>query len=566
MIEAICRIAIPGSAAHERRPNEVIRTAKTLDKLTAALNHEGYDLKRSSVYLHLLPRNSKTIEGKRHVHTAPVKLIKSQNSSHATHVSTKFARSSINALEEIAILLGPEEVIFHSMDDKAKVPIGITAAKKQSPLIMHMEYQVTLPDLDFAVGPKHKLIPSVIGDMKIVKSKDLTNDGVTYSGPTYIAIRSAKHSGSSAFHHLQDMNRARSLPEFTESFQNQQSLEKRVMIVTVDGGPDENPRYSKNISCAIEYFCEHDLDAYFLATNAPGRSAFNRVERRMSNLSNELSGVILPHDHFGTHLDNNNKTVGEELELKNFEYAADILGEIWSKLVIDGHPVVAEFIKEEPAAITSITKSEEWKAKHVRESQYLLQIVKCTDAACCSPFQSSYLKIMKDRFLPPPLPVTYEKKGGIEWAKDVKEAKYLSLFQNLALNARLIPCRASDKYPKGIPYDYSCPSTKDCLSDRICKYCGLYFGSIKSKQNHSSSCRNKESTHSVNIEQPRKVRPQRAAARRQKELLCAMTFQELEWHAIEDVDFEVDETEILEDVVQSGTPVIDKLEPIWTSD
>ena len=135
LIEAICRIAIPGSAAHERRRNEVIRTVKAL-----ALNHEGYDLKRSSVYLHLLPRNSKTIEGKRHVHTAPVKLIKSQNSSHATHVSTKFARSSINALEKIATLLGPEEVIFHSMDDKAKVPIGITAAKKQSPLIMHMEY------------------------------------------------------------------------------------------------------------------------------------------------------------------------------------------------------------------------------------------------------------------------------------------------------------------------------------------------------------------------------------------------------------------------------------------
>ena len=69
------------------------------------------------------------------------------------------------------------------------------------------------------------------------------------------------------------MNRARSLPEFTESFQNRQSQEKKMMIVTVDGGPDENPRYSNNISCTIEYFCEHDLDAYFLETNAPGRSA-----------------------------------------------------------------------------------------------------------------------------------------------------------------------------------------------------------------------------------------------------------------------------------------------------
>ena len=199
----------------------------------------------------MLPKNSRTIEGKRHVYTGPVKLFKGQNSKHASHVSTKFARSSIKALEEIATILGPEEVVFHSMDDKAKVPIGITAAEKQTPLLMHMEYQVTLPDHDFVVCSRHKLIPSVVGDMKVVKSKHLTNDSVTYSGPTYITIRSAKHSGSSAFHHLQDMNRARSLPEFTESFQNQQSKEKKVMVVTADGGPDENPRYSNTISCAI---------------------------------------------------------------------------------------------------------------------------------------------------------------------------------------------------------------------------------------------------------------------------------------------------------------------------
>ena len=82
------------------------------------------------------------------------------------------------------------------MDDKAKVPLGIKAAKKQTPLLMHMEYQVTLPDHDFVVGSKHKLIPSAVDDMKVVKSKDFTDDTVSYSGPTYIAIRSAKHSGS----------------------------------------------------------------------------------------------------------------------------------------------------------------------------------------------------------------------------------------------------------------------------------------------------------------------------------------------------------------------------------
>lgn len=101
------------------------------------------------------------------------------------------------------------------MNDKVKVPIGITEAKKQTSLGMHKRYRVTLPDHGFVVGSKHKLISSVLGDLKVVKSKCLTNDAVSYSSPTDIAMRSAKHSDSSAFHHLRDMNKVRSLLEFT---------------------------------------------------------------------------------------------------------------------------------------------------------------------------------------------------------------------------------------------------------------------------------------------------------------------------------------------------------------
>ena len=69
---------------------------------------------------------------------------------------------------------------------------------------------------------------------------------------------------------------------------------------------------------------------------------------------------------------------------------------------IDGHPVLDELISEE-ADQEVIKKSEEWKSKHVRESQYFLKIVKCKDSKCCSPFHSNYLKVAKDRFLPSPI-------------------------------------------------------------------------------------------------------------------------------------------------------------------
>ena len=98
----------------------------------------------------------------------------------------------------------------------------------------------------------------------------------------------------------------------------------------------------------------------------------------MSNLSKEFSCFILPHDYFDIHLDNNkntNNTVDKELELNNFEHAGKILAKFWSKLVINNHPVVAEFIGKESSDIT-IAKSEERKANHVRELQYPVKIVK----------------------------------------------------------------------------------------------------------------------------------------------------------------------------------------------
>ena len=86
----------------------------------------------SFLYPHLLVRNSQILEGMRHVHTTPAKLYKSQNSKHSSHISTKFTLSSIRTLEEIAAILRPEEVPYHSLGDKAKVTIGITATKKQT--------------------------------------------------------------------------------------------------------------------------------------------------------------------------------------------------------------------------------------------------------------------------------------------------------------------------------------------------------------------------------------------------------------------------------------------------
>ena len=80
----------------------------------------------------------------------------------------------------------------------------------------------------------------------------------------------------------------------------------------------------------------------FVATNMPGRSTFIPVERRMSPLSRELSELILPHEHFGSHLDTQGRTIDEVLEKLNFKYAGETLSEIWKQVSIDNFPTVAK--------------------------------------------------------------------------------------------------------------------------------------------------------------------------------------------------------------------------------
>lgn len=550
LLKTIVDIALMGSGADERRCTQKIRTVKTLDQLTDELRHQGYNLSRSGVYLHLLPRKSKSTEGKRHVNCAPVKLVKSQNDQHAKHPDTNFAKASIRGIEEISSILGDSEVCFLSIDAKARVPIGITAANKQAPFLMHVEYKVKLPDHDFVKAPQHKLIPDVFAGIKINNTPELFGDSkaVSYSGPTYIAVRSAKHSISSANHHFNDIHHLLSLPEFSEIMLAMDGSAKPVRFITCDGGPDENPRYSKTIDAAIQSFLDDNLDVLVVATNAPGRSAFNRVERRMAPLSKELAGVILPHEHFGSHLNAELKTVDTELEKKNFEHAGKILSEIWSGILIDNYPVVCDFVSEERCDRQKTEVSSKWRDEHVMESQYCLQIVKCSDRQCCSPPRSSYFSLI-DRFLPGPLPLTNRRGEGLQVELNNTQQSYLTLFQRLALKSDVLPPLA--RAYSVLPYDFACPTIHPLVSRRTCGDCSKYFATIKSLKIHKAS-------HSF-PKPTKRLQVQRIAARRQRELMCVIAYgdqEELEWHDEDDVDYNETDADIPSVNVVSGTPTI----------
>jgi hypothetical protein len=111
---------------------------------------------------------------------------------------------------------------------------------------------------------------------------------------------------------------------------------------------ENNSRHPKTLASAIDKFKKYNLDALVMVNQAPGQALFNVVERRLSPMTHDLAGLILPHDHFGTHLNDAGLTEHAELEKENFKLTGDVLAEVWSMNVLDEYPVIAEYIKPSP--------------------------------------------------------------------------------------------------------------------------------------------------------------------------------------------------------------------------
>ena len=285
--QAIVALATAGAGADFRRRTDVLNACKSLNELHAGLLAEGYILSCQAAYLRVIPKRSDSHEGKRHVHTVPVKIRRAQNNLRNKRQDANFCFATKQYMKDIVSLFGAKNVFVLSVNDKAKVPIGVTAANKQTPLIMHVNYEIRLPNHDFVKATKHKLTPSVYAACKIRSTSSKTAPEISYSWPTYIAIRSGKHDSCTAYSHGRDFDYALELEEFQSVVKNEGEI-KPVAMIFSGGGPDENPRFPKTLDVAVQHFKKHNFDALLISKHAPGLSAYNQVERRMAPLSKAL--------------------------------------------------------------------------------------------------------------------------------------------------------------------------------------------------------------------------------------------------------------------------------------
>ena len=108
---------------------------KELEKL-------GFIISRSATYLRLQAKKKNSNEAKRHVKCLPIRLLRPENNLRKENVDRMFAKSLVDDVHDVYSLFGPDCITFLSNDDKARIALGLPAAKLQTPILMHLEFKV----------------------------------------------------------------------------------------------------------------------------------------------------------------------------------------------------------------------------------------------------------------------------------------------------------------------------------------------------------------------------------------------------------------------------------------
>jgi hypothetical protein len=128
-----------------------------------------------------------------------------------------------------------------------------------------------------------------------------------------------------------------------------------------------------------------------------------------------------------------------------------------------------------------------WCATHVFQTQYTIQIIRCTKPECCGPWRSNYIQVFPHRFLPPPVPFHRSSRGVRLAELDSSYANqkpltpyYGTLFQRIQFHGIVV----RGKQTPLIPFDAYCPSLQNLLPSRTCSICKQYIPSTTRLRNH----------------------------------------------------------------------------------
>jgi hypothetical protein len=141
-LQSFLKLGIILFLPYNRRRTDILRTITTLNDLCKELEKLGFIISRSATYLRLQAKRKNSNEGKKHVKCLPIRLLRPENNLRKENIDRMFAKSLVDDVHDIYSLFGPDCITFLSNDDKARIALGLPAAKLQTPILMHLEFKV----------------------------------------------------------------------------------------------------------------------------------------------------------------------------------------------------------------------------------------------------------------------------------------------------------------------------------------------------------------------------------------------------------------------------------------
>jgi hypothetical protein len=386
------------------------------------------------------PANIYRKESVRYTGRFNVKYTVQTRMSRVCHPDAKYVATQWNYLKEFCVK-HHEKVRLFCLDDKAIVPVGepglpiSTGVRAHNRVLAPVDTPLRALDHDFHVAG---IVPSVALACDIPEN---AKDSF-FSGQPYVTIKDKIFEPSNPFRHASEL-----LHIIRRDFSEQDDLamDKPVLILFTDGGPDHRPTFETVKLSLLSLFIQLDLDMLIALRTAPYNSWVNLAERVMPILNLALQHCALERDKMPDKEEKKMKNKGSLSAVRNcaeinsgFQEAyttsmqtpIKILSERFGRMTLKGANLktsTGQCYAEIEDLLTPVklvtgcnalnTKSASKDVRqekelmsfmnsHSKSSQYCFQLLKCQDESC------QYCSFLPRRiddsycYLPDPMPST----------------------------------------------------------------------------------------------------------------------------------------------------------------
>ncbi|XP_062616566.1 uncharacterized protein LOC134278262 [Saccostrea cucullata] len=332
-----------------------------------------------------------------------------------THPDSHFCNAQLKYLKSFAVEEA-EQCMMVCCDDKAKVPIGdpgtaVSTGVRGKKSIVPTSSTLVALDHDMT---RCSLTPSVVLQCQVPKSVDKS----FVRGKVFTVLNDSVFQPASPFRHAAFLSKM---------MQNSENL-KPILLKFTDGGVDQRNTLEAVKLANVCLFKEFNLDLLIHARCAPGHSYTNPAERVMSILNLGLQNVSLERTPCEKKIEDGLKNKNSMAEIRTFHEENPNLGvrKAWTESLEEVKRTIQNrFIrlklKDEPIQVLDPLSDEDievlkrhlkelfpemdltklqkthtkkvksyqaWMDRHCKCTQYVFQIKKCEDVACCIPPKS----------------------------------------------------------------------------------------------------------------------------------------------------------------------------------